>query len=81
MQLKPPRRPRRSAAHAPATPKPRPAESDDPWAGEDVDWQAEAERRGDDPDAFARFIRAVAVAAGIGVLFWLGVVLLVLWLL
>jgi hypothetical protein len=66
--------------HAPARQAPECAD-DDPWAGEDVDWQAEAERRQDDPDVFARFFRAVAVAALIGVLFWAGVVLLVLWLL
>ena len=66
--------------HAPARPPPARPE-DDPWAGEDVDWEAEAERRRDDPTAFARLFRAVAVAALIGVLFWAGVVLLVLWLL
>lgn len=63
--------------HAPARQAPDRVE-DDPWAGEDVDWQAEGERRRDDPDPFARFFRAVAMAAVIGGLFWAGVVLLIL---
>jgi hypothetical protein len=62
--------------HAPTRPVPDHAD-DDPWAGEDVDWQAESERRRDDPAAFARFFRAVAVAAVVGGLFWAGVVLLI----
>jgi hypothetical protein len=79
MQRKLPSPRRFLSHHAPTRQVPDRAD-DDPWAGEDVDWQAETERRGDDPAAFARFIRAVAVAAGIGVLFWVGVILLVLWL-
>jgi hypothetical protein len=80
MQRKLPSPRRLLSHHAPARQAPDRPE-DDPWAGEDVDWEAEAERRRDDPAAFARLFRAVAVAALTGVLFWAGVVLLVLWLL
>jgi hypothetical protein len=80
MQRKLPSPRRFLAHHASARQAPDRAE-DDPWAGEDVDWQAEAERRRDVPTAFARFFRAVVVAAVIGGLFWAGVVLLILQLL
>lgn len=68
--------PRRFLAHHASARQAADRAEDDPWAGEDVDWQAEAERRRDDPTAFARFFRAVVVVAVIGGLFWAGVVLL-----
>jgi hypothetical protein len=77
MQRKLPSPRRFLSYHVPTRQAPDRAE-DDPWAGEDVDWQPEAERRRDDQAAFARFFRAVAVAAVIGGLFWAGVVLLIL---
>jgi hypothetical protein len=61
----------------PAPPRPE----DDPWAGEDAEWQAHEQRQRDDPTAHVRFFRAVAVAALVGGLFWAAVVLLILWLL
>jgi hypothetical protein len=61
----------------PAPPRPE----DDPWAGEDAEWQAEEHRPREDPAAFLRFFRAVVVAALVGGLFWAAVVLLSVWLL
>lgn len=58
----------------PAPPRPE----DDPWAGEDAEWQAEEQRSHEDSAAHLRFFRAVAVAALLGGLFWTAVVLLVL---
>lgn len=52
--------------------------ADDPWAGEDVAWEAEEERPDEDAAAFVRFLRAVVLAALVGGLFWAAVVLLVL---
>ena len=66
--------------HAPARPPPARSE-DDPWAGEDVDWELEARRARGERAAFLRFFRAVAAAAVVGGLFWAGVVLLLMWLL
>jgi hypothetical protein len=77
MQLKLPSPRRFLSHHAPARPAPRRPE-DDPWAGEDAEWQAEEERSHEDAAAFARFFRAVAVAALVGGLFWAVVVLLIL---
>jgi hypothetical protein len=57
----------------PAPPRPE----DDPWAGEDAEWQAEAERPRDQA-AHLRFFRAVVLAALVGGLFWTAVVLLIL---
>ncbi|HWM12986.1 MAG TPA: hypothetical protein VNO56_00730 [Gaiellaceae bacterium] len=54
-----------------------PRREDDPWAGEDAEWQAELRPR-EDPTAFARFFRALVLAALVGGLFWAGVVLLIL---
>ena len=58
----------------------RPAQhlpDDDPWAGEDAEWQAEQDRPRDSA-AFVRFFRAVVLAAFVGGLFWAVVVLLIL---
>lgn len=76
MQLKPPRRPRPDAAHAPATPKPRPAESDDPWAGEDAAWECDDDLRGERSRQFMRFFRGTALAVVLGVAVWAAVLLL-----
>jgi hypothetical protein len=78
MLLKLPRRPRFLSTHpAPRAKAPRP--QDDPWAGEDEDWQAEAGER-EERAAFVRFFRALVVAGLVGVLFWAALVLLILWL-
>jgi hypothetical protein len=58
----------------PAPPRPE----DDPWAGEDAEWQAEAQRPREDQAAHLRFFRAVVVAALVGGLFWTAVVLVIL---
>ena len=76
MQLKPPRRPRPDAPHAPATPKPRPAESDDPWAGEDAAWECDDDLRGERSRQFMRFFRGTALAVVLGVAVWAAVLLL-----
>jgi hypothetical protein len=73
--------PRRFLSHdAPARAAPDRPE-DDPWAGEDVDWQAEADREHEAPSTFVGFFAAVAVAAVVGGLFWTAVALLIIWLL
>jgi hypothetical protein len=77
MQLKLPRPRRFLAQHAPAR-RTEEVPADDPWAGEDVEWEAAEERPQEDPAAFARFFRAAALAALVGALFWAAVVLLVL---
>jgi len=77
MQLKLPSPRRFLAHHAPARP-PQHRPDDDPWAGEDVEWQAEEDRPREQPAAFVRFFRAVALAALVGGLFWAAVVLLIL---
>ena len=76
MQLKPPRRPRLSAADAPATPKPRPAESDDPRAGEDAAWECDDDLRREAPREFMRFFQGTALAVVLGVAVWAAVLLL-----
>ena len=77
MQLKLPRRPHfRSAPPAPRVKPSRP--QDDPWAGEDEDWQPEASRSREDPAAFVRFFRAVVLAGLVGLLFWAALFLLIL---
>lgn len=77
MQLKLPSPRRFLSTHSPAPAAPSRSE-DDPWAGEDVDWQAGEECSHEDPAAFARFFRAVVLAALLGGLFWAAVVLLIL---
>ena len=70
MQLKLPRRPRLFAAHSPARRAPRPAELDDPWAGEDAAWECDDDLRGESPRAFMRFFRGTALAVVVGVVLW-----------
>ncbi len=76
MQLKPPSRPRLFAAHAPPSRKPRPTEADDPWAGEDVDWECDDDLRAERPREFMRFFRGTALAVVLGVAIWAAVFLL-----
>ncbi len=64
----------------PARPASRRAD-DDPWAGEDVDWEADEDRAHEQPTDFLRFFAAVAVAAVVSGFFWTGVVLFILWVL
>lgn len=75
MQLRLPRPPRIFAAR----PKERaaaPALDDDPWAGEDEPWEAEAagprERR-----EFLGFFRGLVLASLAGLVFWAALVVLV----
>ena len=62
--------------HAPESVAPPRAE-DDPWAGEDAEWQAGEDRPREHRAAFARFFRGVAAATLVGGLFWAAVVLLI----
>lgn len=78
MQLKLPRRPRLFAAHAPATRDRRPAELDDPWAGEDAAWDCDDDLRGESPREFMRFFRGTALAVVLGVVLWAAALLLLL---
>ncbi|MGH3036581.1 MAG: hypothetical protein ACRDMU_05310 [Gaiellaceae bacterium] len=80
MQLKLPR-PRRFLSTQSRIPPAPSRPEDDPWAGEDAEWEAEGRRARDDPAAFVRFFRALALGALVGGLFWAGVVLLIVWLL
>jgi hypothetical protein len=76
MQLKLIRRPRLFAAHPPTTRDPRPAELDDPWAGEDADWECDDDLRAERPREFMRFFRGTALAVVLGVAIWAAVFLL-----
>ncbi len=76
MQLKLPRRPRLFAAHPPATRDRRPAELDDPWAGEDAAWECDDDLRGEPPRVFMRFFRGTALAVVLGVVLWAAALLL-----
>ena len=77
MQLKLPRTPRFLSSYpAPRRKPPRPP--DDPWAGEDEEWQTQGRHRREDPAAFVRFFRAVVVAGVVGLVFWAALVLLIL---
>jgi hypothetical protein len=70
MQLKRTRRPSR--------PGPLPTGLDDPWAGEDADWECDDDLRGEPPQAFMRFFRGTALAVIVGLAVWAAVVLLIL---
>jgi len=76
MKLKPPRRPRLFAAHPPTTRVPRPADVDDPWVGEDADWECDDDLGGEPPREFMRFFRGTALAVILGVVVWAAVFLL-----
>lgn len=74
MQLKLPRPSRLFAAH-PRSRADEHAGPDDPWAGEDAQW--EAERGPPEPRAeFLRFFRGIALAAVVGAALWAALVLL-----
>lgn len=77
MQLKLPRTPRFLSTHAPPRRKPPPPQ-DDPWAGEDEEWQPHEGQPHADPAAFVRFFRAAAVAGLLGLIFWAALILLIL---
>jgi hypothetical protein len=77
MQLKLPRTPRFLSTHPAQRGKP-PRPEDDPWAGEDEEWQSEEHRSRVHPAAVARFFRAVALAVLVGLVFWAALVLLIL---
>jgi hypothetical protein len=70
MQLKRTRRPSRHGS--------LPAGSDDPWAGDDADWECDDDLRGESPQAFMRFFRGTALAVIIGLAVWAAVLLLLL---
>lgn len=76
MQLKLPRPSRLFAAH-PRSRADEHAGPDDPWAGEDAQW--EAERGPPEPRAeFLRFFWGVGLAALVGLAFWVALVLVLL---
>jgi hypothetical protein len=68
MQIKPIRRPRQQP--------PRPADVDDPWAGEDASWECDDDLRGERSGEFMRFFRGTALAVVLGIVVWAAVVLL-----
>ena len=70
MQLKRTRRPSRQ--------DPLPASLDDPWAGEDADWECDDDLGGESPRAFMRFFRGTALAVIVGLAVWAAVILLLL---
>jgi hypothetical protein len=68
MQLKRTRRPSRR--------DPLPTSVDDPWAGEDADWECDDDLRGESPQAFMRFFRGTTFAVILGLAVWAAVFLL-----
>jgi hypothetical protein len=68
MQLKRTRRP-----SSPARP---PAGLDDPWAGEDAQWECDDDLQGESPREFMRFFRGTALAVVVGLAVWAAVLLL-----
>jgi hypothetical protein len=67
MQLKRIRRPSRQDP---------PAGLDDPWAGEDADWECDDDLPGESPQAFMRFFRGTTLAVIVGLAVWAAVFLL-----
>jgi hypothetical protein len=53
-----------------------PAGLDDPWAGEDADWECDDDLRRESPQAFMRFFRGTAFAVIVGLALWAAVLLL-----
>ena len=76
MQLNPLRRPRPFAAEPPTILHPGKAEVDDPWTGEDADWECDDDLRGEQPREFTRFFRGTALAVVLGLAVWAAVFLL-----
>jgi hypothetical protein len=70
MQLKRTRRPSRQ--------DPLPTSLDDPWAGEDADWECDDDLGGESPRGFIRFFRGTALAVIVGLAVWAAVILLLL---
>jgi hypothetical protein len=73
--------PRRFLSPRAPEPPARDQAEDDPWAGEDVDWQAEGRQAHEERDAHRRFFRGVTLALVLSAPFWVGVALLLVWLL
>lgn len=53
-----------------------PAGLDDPWAGEDADWECDDDLQRELPREFMRFFRGTALAVVLGLAVWAAVVLL-----
>jgi hypothetical protein len=70
MQLKRTRRPSRQDR--------LPASIDDPWAGEDADWECDDDLQGESPREFMRFFRGTGLAVIVGLAVWAAVILLLL---
>ncbi|HET6696608.1 MAG TPA: hypothetical protein VFG85_08890 [Gaiellaceae bacterium] len=70
MQLKRTRRPSRQDR--------LPAGHDDPWAGEDADWECDDDLRREPSTEFMRFFRGTALAVIVGLAVWAAVILLLL---
>lgn len=68
MQLKRTRRPSRQDQ--------LPAGLDDPWAGEDAEWDCDDDLRAETPREFMRFFRGTALAVLLGVAVWATVLVL-----
>jgi hypothetical protein len=68
MQLRPTRQP--------SSQDPRPADLDDPWAGEDASWECDDDLRAERPGEFMRFFRGTALAVALGIVIWAAVLLL-----
>ena len=68
MQLKRTRRPSRR--------DPVPASLDDPWAGDDAEWECDEDLRGEPSREFMRFFRGTALAVIVGLAVWAAVLLL-----
>jgi hypothetical protein len=55
---------------------PRPAEVDDPWAGEDASWECDDDLHGERSAEFMRFFRGTSLAVVLGIVVWAAVLLL-----
>jgi hypothetical protein len=49
---------------------------DDPWAGEDANWECDDDLQGESPREFMRFFRGTALAVVLGLAVWAAVLLL-----
>lgn len=49
---------------------------DDPWAGEDAEWECDDDLRAERPGDFMRFFRGAALAVALGIVVWAAVFLL-----
>jgi hypothetical protein len=53
-----------------------PAGLDDPWAGEDAEWECDDDLQGERPGEHMRFFRGTALAVVVGLAVWAAVLLL-----